>query len=73
MPLATRADLDTALQRFHDAGLTPMLSTNGSIPDADVQVVRVPADQRKAGEPNVILDVWVTDKGEARLDQERKT
>jgi hypothetical protein len=67
MPVSTRADVTAALTRFHDAGLTPVLSTNGAIPDADVQVVRVPADQRTQGEPNAILDVWVTEKGEARL------
>jgi hypothetical protein len=68
MPTLTRADLDETLAQFHAAGLVPVLSTNGGIPQTDVQVVRVPANQRVKGEPNVILDVWITEKGQARLD-----
>jgi len=68
MPTLTRADLDAALAQFHAVGLVPVLSTNGGIPEADVQVVRVPANQRVKGEANVILDVWITEKGQARLD-----
>jgi len=68
MPTLTAADREALLAPFHDAGLTPVLATNGSIPDADVQVVRVPANLRVQGEANVILDAWITEKGQRRLD-----
>jgi len=68
MPTLTVADLDNALAPFYRRDLVPVVSTNGSIPEADVQVVRVPADQRTKGEANVILDVWITAKGQARRD-----
>ena len=44
MPTLTRADLDAALAQFHAVGLVPVLSTNGGILEADVQVVRVLED-----------------------------
>lgn len=72
MPESTRADVLAALQRFYDVGLTPVLSTNGGIPGADVQVVRVPADQASGPADRLrVLDVWVTDKGEQRLRDAR--
>jgi hypothetical protein len=59
-----RADLDAALNRFHAAGLTPVLSTNGGIPDADIEVTRGPLEQ---GHPRPVLAVTVTASGLARL------
>lgn len=60
-----RADLHAALDRFYAAGLTPVLSLNGSIPEADVEVTRYP---RVQGQASSILDVQVTERGQARLD-----
>lgn len=59
-----RADLHAALDRFYAAGLTPVLSLNGSIPDADIEVTRTPLAQ---GQARAILDVQVTERGQARL------
>lgn len=62
---AAHADRDALIAQFAAAGLTPSLSTNGSIPDADIQVGRRPlADSGVHGE----LDgAWITAKGQARL------
>ena len=59
-----RADLDGLLAEFAAVGLTPVLSTNGGVPDADIHIAKV------TGEP-LILDVWITAKGHARLQHER--
>lgn len=63
-PVRTEAHAkrDTYLQQFADLGLTPVVSANGSIPDADIQIV-------KGAQPGEVLDCWVTDKGRARLGQ----
>lgn len=52
---------DALLQRFHDAGLTATVSTNGSNPEADIQIV-------KGEQPGDVPNVWLTDKGRARLE-----
>jgi hypothetical protein len=57
---AGHAQRDAAIKRFADAGLVPVLSTNGGNPEADIQIVKGP----KAGE---VLEAWITAKGEARL------
>ena len=55
-----RVDLDAFLARFAEAGLQPVISTNGGIPEADIHVAKVTGDPR-------ILDVWLTASGLARL------
>jgi hypothetical protein len=65
MKMPDRGDLDAALARFHAKGLTPVLSTNGSIPDADIDVTRGP---RVRGEAVPILDVQITPAGLAKLE-----
>lgn len=61
----TKADRDAALALFYAAGLVPVLSTNGRIPDADVEVALAP---RVAGAPVALLSVTVTEAGQARLE-----
>lgn len=63
-----RAELDTLIGRFAAAGLQPVVSTNGSIPNADIQVAQVPA--KEAGGPDrwKIEDVWITAHGRTRLN-----
>jgi hypothetical protein len=51
---------DALVQQFHDAGLTPVLSCNGSAPSADIQVV-------KGEKPGELVDCWLTDRGKVRL------
>lgn len=51
---------DACLQRFRDAGLVAVVSTNGSDPEADIQIVKGP-------QPGDVLEAWVTARGEARL------
>ena len=60
-----RADLDAAIARFHAVGLTPVLSTNGGIPDADIEVTR---GKRRPNNTAPIVDVTVTAAGLARLE-----
>ncbi|HMF58847.1 MAG TPA: hypothetical protein VK595_00665 [Vicinamibacterales bacterium] len=54
------AELTALLARFAEAGLQPVLSTNGGIPEADIQVAK------ETGH-SLILGVWLTAKGQARL------
>ena len=51
------------VRRFSQAGLLPVVSTNGAIPGADIQIVK--GEQR--GE---VLAAWLTDKGAERLPKE---
>lgn len=51
---------DALLQRFHDAGLVAVVSTNGSAPEADIQIV-------KGVQPGDVPEVWLTERGRARL------
>lgn len=60
-----RADLHRALDRFYDAGLVPILSLNGGIPSADIEVTRGPRVQGEAS--GAILEVRITSAGQARL------
>ena len=55
-----------AIERFHALGIVPVVSTNGGIPHADIQIAKIPADEAKAGDVTFI-DAWVTERGEARL------
>ena len=57
---AAHATLQALLAQFRDAGLVPVVSTNGGIPEADIQVV-------KGAKPGEVLDVWSTDRGRARF------
>jgi len=59
-----RVELNAFLAEFAARGLTPVLSTNGGVPEADIHLAKV------TGEPE-ILDVWITAKGHARLQHER--
>lgn len=54
---------DTLLADFAAAGLSPVLSTNGSIPEADIQIVKGP----QHGE---VIEAWLTSKGKQRLNDE---
>lgn len=59
---------DTYLQQFADLGLQPILSVNGSNPEADIQLVKVPADEAHSkDELHGLSECWITDKGQARL------
>jgi len=60
---AAHAERDRLIAQFKDAGLVPVLSTNGGIPDADIQIVKGP-------KPGEVLEVWVTARGEARLGKQ---
>lgn len=51
---------DAYLQQFADLGLQPIVSTNGSIPHADIQFVKGP-------QPGEGIDCWVTTRGRYRL------
>lgn len=53
---------DTLLADFAAAGLAPVLSTNGSITDADIQIVKGP-------QPGEVLEAWLTPKGTQRLNE----
>ena len=57
---AAHATRDDLLRQFRDVGLVPVVSTNGSIPDADVQVV-------KGTKPGEVVDCWLTLRGQDRL------
>jgi len=61
---AAHVERDRLIQQFHDAGLQAVVSTNGSIPDADIQVAFVTAP-----EGGQALSAWLTAKGQARLDE----
>ncbi len=63
------ATRDALLQQFKDAGLQATISTNGSIPDADIQQsVGLLKEGGKYGE---VVDVSLTERGQARLDAKR--
>lgn len=51
---------DDILASFRDLGLVPVISVNGSIPDADIQVV-------KGAKPGEVVDCWLTRRGADRL------
>lgn len=53
---------DFYLQQFADLGLVPIVSTNGGIPDADIQIV-------KGEQPGEVVDCWVTERGKWRFEQ----
>jgi hypothetical protein len=57
---AAHATRDALLVQFRDAGLVPVVSTNGSVPDADVQVV-------KGTKPGEVTECWLTTRGQGRL------
>jgi hypothetical protein len=62
---AAHADRDALIRQFADAGLTAVVSTNGGIPDADIQVGKVLlSDGGKHGE---VIGAWLTNAGQARL------
>ena len=61
---AGHAQRDALIQQFADAGLVPAISTNGGIPDADIQVVKGP-------QPGDVSEAWVTALGQRRLDAAR--
>lgn len=54
------AQRDALLRAFADAGLTPLISTNGGVPSADVQVGKMPA----RGD---LFGAWLTERGRSRL------
>ena len=61
---AAHVERDRLIAQFKDAGLVPVLSTNGGIPDADIQIVKGP-------KPGEVLEVWVTARGDDRLVEAR--
>ena len=61
---AGHASRDAAIAQFAAAGLVPVLSTNGSNPEADIQIV-------KGEKPGEVLESWITPRGLGRLIPER--
>ena len=61
---AGHAQRDALIQQFAAAGLVPSISTNGGIPDADIQQVKGP-------QPGDVIEAWITARGEARLNGNR--
>jgi hypothetical protein len=57
---AAHAKRDELTALFASHGLVAVVSTNGSIPGADIQIV-------KGVQPGDVPDVWLTARGEARL------
>ncbi len=51
---------DVLLAQFHAAGIIPIVSTNGGIPEADIQVV-------KGAKPGEVVECWVTAHGTRRI------
>jgi hypothetical protein len=51
---------DALLARFAALGLQPVVSTNGSNPEADIQIV-------KGAQPGDVPQCWLTVKGTNRL------
>ena len=58
---AGHAQLQTLVKQFADAGLTPVVSTNGSIPGADIQVAKGP-------KPGEVVEARLTTKGSRRIE-----
>lgn len=54
---------DALLQRFHDCGLVAVISTNGSNPEADIQVAF-------GDKPGEAVGAWLTSRGSAQLEGE---
>ena len=63
---AAHATRDALLAQFRDVGLVPVISTNGGIPDADIQVV-------KGTKPGEVVDCWLTERGKSRLSMGQRT
>ncbi len=51
---------DELIARFAAAGLTPVLSTNGSIPSADIELIL-------GVKPGDLRDAWIKPQGVRRL------
>ena len=56
---------DALIQQFADAGLTPIVSTNGSTPEADIQVTKALLDE--GGKHGEVLEARMTERGRLRL------
>ena len=59
------AERDRLIRQFADVGLQPVISTNGSIPDADIQQAK--AILRDGGKHGEVVECWLTERGQARL------
>ena len=64
---------DALVQQFHDAGLTPVLSCNGSAPSADIQTMTDVSfgddgTMRAPSKPGQLVSCWLTERGRARLE-----
>jgi len=57
---AAHVTLQTLIAQFKDAGLVPVISTNGGVPDADIQIVKGP-------QPGDVTECWITAHGNIRL------
>jgi len=64
-PTDAHRERDRYLQMFHAAGLVPIVSTNGGIPDADIQVTKTLLDE--GGKHGDVLEARLTDRGQRRL------
>lgn len=62
---AAHGDRDALLQQFHDAGLQPILSTNGGIPEADIELTT--AALKDGGGYGELVEARLTERGAARL------
>ena len=70
---AAHVDRDRYLALFHSAGLVPVVSTNGGIPDADIQLAKVPGNEAHSkAELEGAIECWVTERGQARLEEAAK-
>ncbi len=58
---------DELAAQFTALGLTPVISTNGGIPHADIQVVKTLLSE--GGKHGEVTDCWLTDLGTRRLYQ----
>lgn len=59
------AERDALLQQFADAGLQPIISTNGSIPHADIELTM--ASLKEGGQYGEMQNAAITERGAARL------
>lgn len=66
---AAHAERDRLIAEFVAAGLTPTVSTNGSMPDADIQVGR--RQLTESGRHGELDGAWLTSLGARRLIQAR--
>lgn len=64
-----RVKLDELIVRFWQRGITPLVSTNGRHPSADIEITKVPAKDVQSKEHLAqLISVDITAHGQERLD-----